>query len=51
MSARRPIRGERRIALEAAAHQRAVLAVERHHVGDRREGDQIEVALGALDAQ
>ena len=51
ISARRPIRGERRIALEAAANERAVLAGERDHVCDGRQRDQVEIALGLLDAR
>ena len=37
--------------LEPTAHERTVLAEERHHVGDGGKRDQVEIALGALDAQ
>ena len=37
--------------IEPAAHERAVLAEERDHVCDGGQRDQVEIALGALDAQ
>ena len=37
--------------IEPTAHERAVLAEERHHVGDGGQRDQVEIALGPLDAQ
>ena len=39
-----PGRGERRICLEPAADERAVLADQRHEVGDGRQRDEVEVA-------
>ena len=45
--ARIPGRSARRAELQTAAHQGAVLAEQRDQVGDRCQGDEVEVALGS----